>query len=378
MTRYFGFKGRMVRRGFRAFTLVELLVVIAIIGILIALLLPAVQAAREAARRSQCSSQMRQWGVALHNYHDTMKAFPAAQSWVVGLNNLDDPGQGIGVSVYSYSATFKLLPFMEQKSKYEQCVSRRAYVWEGSTDPASNLYCMGTAVSSLLCPSDGASEMPNNNGSFSRTSIVTCLGDGIDANQLSAGAPDYVGATWDVTSRGLFHAATWKTMASMTDGTSNTIAASETCGNPTVRDGYTGVKGGVYPVRPANAADCAANARSTNDPNMLKEGGWSFRGHWLADGRPVCSGFCTVLPPNGPSCSNGSTDGGWAIVTASSNHSGGVNVCMADASCRFISDSIQTDLTTKTDVAGPTSGPSPFGVWGALGTVSGGEIAALP
>ena len=111
----------------QGFTLVELLVVIAIIGILIGLLLPAVQAAREAARRMQCTNNLKQWGLGIQNYHDVQGAFPAAQSWCVGVWNGD-----LGYS-YNWSATFKIFPYLEQGARYTAIFERRPRVWEGNS-----------------------------------------------------------------------------------------------------------------------------------------------------------------------------------------------------------------------------------------------------
>src|SRR4029078_2182351 len=113
----------------RAFTLVELLVVIAIIGVLVALLLPAVQFARESARRMQCSSNMRQFGVAMHTYHDTMKVLPA------GID-------GKSMSTHAY-----LLPFMEYSNVH------RLIDFSQSTSNASNAVARGTKVPIFNCPS---------------------------------------------------------------------------------------------------------------------------------------------------------------------------------------------------------------------------------
>ncbi|MCB9938424.1 MAG: DUF1559 domain-containing protein [Planctomycetaceae bacterium] len=107
----------------RGFTLVELLVVIAIIGILVALLLPAVQAAREAARRMQCSNNMKQMGIAFHNYHDTFKKFPSAYT----ICRLDAMGSPLGGAPYNaprgdtaVSWGTSLLPYMEQQTVYDK------------------------------------------------------------------------------------------------------------------------------------------------------------------------------------------------------------------------------------------------------------------
>jgi len=120
------------------FTLVELLVVIAIIGILVALLLPAVQAAREAARRTQCTNNLKQLGLALHNYHDTYKSFPARG--VFGAANTGPP-----MRAYHHTWIEAILPFIEQQPLYDS-VNHNAPVWGQPI--------VGTAVPAILCPSD--------------------------------------------------------------------------------------------------------------------------------------------------------------------------------------------------------------------------------
>ena len=135
---------RRVRVKPRGFTLVELLVVIAIIGILIALLLPAVQAAREAARRTQCNNNMKQIGLALHNYHDTYKTFPPNVIW--GVPNKPEYQLGTLPAPYHHTWCTAILPFMEQQALYD------------TVDfllPAWGQQIVGTRVAGLHCPSDG-------------------------------------------------------------------------------------------------------------------------------------------------------------------------------------------------------------------------------
>ena len=358
----------------RGFTLVELLVVIAIIGILIGLLLPAVQAAREAARRMQCTNNLKQWGLGIQNYHDTNGAMPAAQSWCVS------DGYGGDGYTYFWSATFKIFPYIEQQAIYKDIYDRRPYVWEGGAtkNDGSELTAIKAVIDNILCPSDGNATQPGLNGG-GRTNYVVCYGDCIDANQGAQNDPKHtLSAEWDCSRRGAFGSGAFKNLAMITDGTTNTIAASETVTNPQTSNGYTGIKGGVYPVRPASAADCYNSARSTTNPGEMSQGSSnSWRGHWFGDGRPVNGGFVTILPPNGPSCSNGASDDCWAIVSASSNHSGGVNAVMLDGSVRFISETISTNITGTSNIQGPKSGKSPYGVWGAMGSISGGETETL-
>jgi prepilin-type N-terminal cleavage/methylation domain-containing protein len=160
-------------RSARGFTLVELLVVIAIIGILIALLLPAVQAAREAARRSQCSNQLKQFGIALSNYHDTHRVFPpAGLNYGWGYTNRD----GVVNTVLNLNGFVLMLPFLEQQAAHQRynfnaAASSCTYqnTASGATvgiDPVAvgNDVVMAMQLPIFYCPSDdGARAMPWNN-----------------------------------------------------------------------------------------------------------------------------------------------------------------------------------------------------------------------
>ena len=402
-----------------AFTLVELLVVIAIIGILIALLLPAVQAAREAARRMQCSNHFKQFGLALHNYHDAMKAFPAATSaqgtgvgFFVGTSTDNRNGNG----EYRWSAHSHVLPFMEQSARYEAVCyvasltgprQPRAYdgcdpggnrgttdAWNdygGYCDPGTegarmlNAATCGT-ISTLLCPSDGNSSSPGRNYG-ARTNIMASHGDAMNANQW---ASSEAGADFKCGRRGVFAGHTWNGIHSISDGTSNTILAAEgvTCDNTAAQS--TSVKGGIRSSG-NTPLECSTGGRdplSRNTlagpfPTLVQNG---LRGHWYAYGAAEITGFCTVLRPNDVNCTAGI--GQWGIYTAQSFHTGGVNVLLGDASVTFVSDTIDNGnlvwpgTTTPVPNNGGTGGmdavgQSPFGVWGAMGTIRGGESKSL-
>ena len=136
----------MTHRSRRGFTLIELLVVIAIIAVLIALLLPAVQAAREAARRAQCVNNLKQMGLALHNYHQSISSFPLAQG--LGVTNLTTTGGWA-----QWSAQSMMLPYMEQSAVYKAI----NFNFLSSYDMAGqqNYTASTTTINSFLCPSDG-------------------------------------------------------------------------------------------------------------------------------------------------------------------------------------------------------------------------------
>jgi prepilin-type N-terminal cleavage/methylation domain-containing protein len=193
------------------FTLVELLVVIAIIGVLVALLLPAVQAAREAARRSQCSNALKQFGLALHQYADVNKRFPARRGGSVGATTADGNQRRL-------SAFIPLLPFLEQKPLFDQIAGGGTFA--GTTYPPGGPNAWNGAyppfqqqVQLLICPSD---KVPAAVNTSARNSFAFSLGDTI----VSQNANDRL-------MRGVFGSQLCKGFQDITDGTSNTIAMSE-------------------------------------------------------------------------------------------------------------------------------------------------------
>ncbi len=355
------------RRSCRGFTLVELLVVIAIIGILIALLLPAVQAAREAARRSQCTNNLKQVGLALHSYHDTYKAFcpGSTGTWVAG-------AWGPAITQMSnlqwMSGFVSLLPYYEQGALFSQISSAQTY--SGQYFPpygpytgqygAPNLYApMMNQVPGLLCPSDGdvktkgPTEQGFRNYQFS-------YGDKIAGNFSAQGSAI----------RGAFGWITPTGTEQIRDGTSNTLAVSEQLLG---KNRAWEVRGGMATTQAnlnTNPAICYTRIDPTN-PKLLTAPVVGYRGQYWSYGYGHFSGVTTVIPPNGPSCNENMAAAYWGIFTPSSNHPGGVNCLLCDGSTRFVSETIDSGTL---NVAEPTgNAQSPYGVWGALGSKAGGE-----
>ncbi|MDR1477440.1 MAG: DUF1559 domain-containing protein [Planctomycetaceae bacterium] len=392
------------------FTLVELLVVIAIIGVLIALLLPAIQAAREAAKRMSCSSNVRQLNLALHNFHDAEQKFPAAR---INYNT----GANAVANMTRFSAFFPLSPFFEQSAIYERFTKTMAAVnahdttvinhtaeeiangADGSphalgdqSGPYACSYCVGYAYLErfiMACPSDINSRTRRSSlGQHRSSSYHFCYGDSPDTAYSA-----YSGTTLATNplknNRGFVTAEIneARTMSSLSDGTSNTIVLSEACiatANMStavgrlIKGGYTAppTMAGYSDVNPTSIANRTNNVhvcwatKSGNTYNIAATSNaieYSIGNRW-SDACPVYIGFMTCLPPNSPSCGRTSND---SIISASSYHAGGIIAGMGDGSVRFISEAIEHGNPATANVV--SSGASEFGVWGALGSIDGGE-----
>jgi len=335
-----------VRRA--GFTLVELLVVIAIIGVLIALLLPAVQQARESARRMQCSNRMKQVGLALHNYHDTHSAFPTLRMQVA-------PSRPSGFVA--------LLPYIEQRAVYERASDAATPFGTSDWNPAEQ----NTLIPELLCPSDPYWSSRASVGGRKPRSYHFCVGDSIRNNHIDSSSQ-----------RGMFVMEANLSFKDLVDGTSNTLALSEVVVGPNsitrTMKGNVAVTPGMN-TNPASPADCWA-ARGINGevdaavPVTAESYVHRAPGSRWAEGRVFFSGFSTVLPPNSPRCTIAHNDGSWGVWTPSSFHPGGVICGRADGSTQFVPETIDSGDPTATEV---TDGRSPYGVWGALGSINGGE-----
>jgi prepilin-type N-terminal cleavage/methylation domain-containing protein/prepilin-type processing-associated H-X9-DG protein len=340
---------RSLGRRRTAFTLIELLVVIAIIAILIALLLPAVQQAREAARRTQCRNNLKQLGLALHNYHDVFLMFPAMRR---------GPNDGAGRQG-DQTGLIALLPYFDQAALYNQIPQDATVpvVWTTTYQPWRN-----TVGGVVLCPSapiPTSGSGVSTNGPLGVKSYHFCVGTTINNN--------YSGAT-----NGLFQFGAIvggnKGFRNVTDGTSNTLAMGErVLGN----NGNRSVLGQTaFNVTGVNANPILCQATSVNRQYTAATSisTWGSGTLW-AFGHPAQTAFNTVLPPNSPSCWEANTDNPSnqpGIFSLTSLHTGGAHVLMADGAVRFVSENI--------DAGNYGAPPTPtYGVWGALGTVAGGE-----
>jgi prepilin-type N-terminal cleavage/methylation domain-containing protein/prepilin-type processing-associated H-X9-DG protein len=353
----------------RGFTLIELLVVIAIIAVLISLLLPAVQSAREAARRAQCTNNLKQIGLGIHNYHTTHNTFPlgGTAAWTSGYG----PNQSWG----TWTAQALLLGYMEGQPLYNAINFNHVCCWD------IGAYINQTATTSILnvfiCPSDGLSPIPTQNDVWTG-----------NTNNYYASA----GSSTDFYNpNGLFaEALKCYGVQTCTDGTSNTIAFGEALVG-TGQDTPPSVKWRTGPVLGDPSALCAASGGTkcgwfgVNDVGLYYnavladlqtcEQGWVTQtGKYQGKGFRWCENlagfaiFNTVVPPSpgnyrfgwcalrGGGTNSNASDGQYQ--NANSNHPGGANFLLGDGSARFL----KSTINMKT-------------YW-ALGSRAGGEVVS--
>ena len=353
----------------RGFTLIELLVVIAIIAVLVALLLPAVQQAREAARRTQCRNNLKQLGLALHNYHDVHRMLPYGRGGtgkVVGQ-------QGWTNRLY-LSGIVPMMPYLDQAAIWDRIAQA-----PGQGGSVTGRWIDGTTfpqpegnISVLLCPSS------------------PMIGRSLPRSQLDLGPPKSykmsMGDTYEDfrsnnnlpkrprDSRGAFGFLSCNSFSDFRDGQSSTIVMSEVelGSNANSIRGRAAVYVPGIEQNPSNCLSVVQGSQYGPSPSLPPNSSlhpseplglsWAYGGYW--------NFFNTVLPPNGPSCSS-EFPANHVLLTASSMHPGGVNVLICDGSVRFVNENINTGDLTQPAV---TSGASPYGVWGSLGSKAGGEV----
>lgn len=349
-----------LRRASKGFTLIELLVVIAIIAILIALLLPAVQQAREAARRTQCRNNMKQLGLAMHNYHDVAGMFPPSP--VCG------PLASVGGAVETWNAwsgMAMLLPYIDQAPLYNQLNFNYRWGLIDATNGVNNGNLIRTSIPGFTCPSD-----PGSSANYTA-----------DMGPVSYGFSAGPASDWSVGSLkpGMVTFRTGTRISAILDGTSNTIAMSE------MRIGLN--RGQWNPSSPRDASYRVVSGRlersATADGRVWDTRqahvdaintyyqtclaaydagtGWDTQsdeqGRYWAAGTVYRGPYhTTFIGPNaGPSCDVDASVTNIDLKEPSSLHTGGVNVLLGDGSVKFVSENVDQF------------------VWIGAGTISGGE-----
>lgn len=339
----------MLRIRRRGFTLIELLVVIAIIAVLIALLLPAIQQAREAARRTQCRNNLKQIGLAMHNYVDTHGVLP--------FGGVDGRDSSFGLSNWKgWSAQAMLLPYLDQQQVYDMANFSVATVGDTPTD-SMNTSSTLTRINVFNCPSDNVPSATWYSVRYPGNNYMANMGTNTMWN--STNPADNTGLFWRYSS---------VRMSEIVDGTSKTVAflektkGDEAAGRYSSTDVQRGVAwpGGnrtanVDPAALDNYINACEAARASDPANHHSHTGRMWALYMQAQTLAA-----TILTPNSPNIDCQECTGcGWmdshGLYAARSQHNGGVHVLMADGSVSFVSDSIDRQA------------------WWAMGTRNGGE-----
>jgi len=361
----------LMRRGF---TLVELLVVIAIIGVLVALLLPAVQSAREAARRTSCTNKLKQMALACHNYESAYKTFPSRQCGSGGLNDVNTrPTHCLILAGWT-----SLLPYMEQQALYDQVYSIQIQPF------ADNVWTLAQPAF-LQCPSDNGKADPNP-GRVVRgySSYAFCSGDDYAGSQAFPDErtnPAASAMSLPIKNRGIFGRHSYTRIAEISDGTSNTVALTERSRPAKIYDrGAVAVDATAGPTSyvPLSCRALWSGNQYISSATMFTTD--NAPGYRWAAGNAYFAAVETILPPNSASCVFGASGSISAhlyqgVWTASSEHPNGAQIALADGSTRFISNNIDCGNLAAVAPAADSGVGSPYGVWGALGSKNGGDVA---
>jgi prepilin-type N-terminal cleavage/methylation domain-containing protein/prepilin-type processing-associated H-X9-DG protein len=368
-------RSRRVRSGF---TLIELLVVIAIIAVLIALLLPAVQAAREAARRIQCVNNLKQIGLALHNYHEANNTFPMGASAQLFSSATTYQPVSSGVWYYTsrqcFSPLVALLPYLGETAIYN-AINQNFAVDQGQIPPTVPSICtqinstaMFSGIKEYQCPSDPLA----GNGPYGETPKDT------NNYMASYGTTTYLTNSnlfilfGNMPTTGVFGWENCKSIAAVLDGTSNTVAFAEGVidpGNKVPGQKYIGMQNVSSIPASALLYDASSNPAATAAGiavcnSVWQQGGFVFndqRGSMWAIAGLACTGMNTVVVPNSTTspwgyCDNVNSSSCGVYDNAASYHPAGVNTLMADGSVKCVKNTISQYI------------------WWALGTVANGEV----
>lgn len=357
---------KTVDRGWKhcnGFTLVELLVTMAVIGLLVALLLPAVQAAREAARRAQCTNNLKQIGLALHSYHDAHRAFPFGSSW-----RTYPGGRWLGLGCHRMGTLPYLLPYLEQSAVYDLIDFRIDPCWDGYAGQPDDYVRINSPafdheIDLFVCPSDGQ-EWPD--GYYGSTYYSFGGRTNYRAN---------FGTKWNVQDRtdGPFHIISSTRLGDIKDGTSNTAAFGEHALPPTPPPGSASrvdrsfiLRG--YFQRPQDTSPNQAGLEVWCKEQQ-RQGATTYAktGLYYQQWGRDRVGYRHVLRPNHTECVEGRfpTQQIWGpligtyghhVNPPTSLHPGGVNLLMCDGSVRFVTETMDIDA------------------WRGLGTIAGGEV----